>query len=202
MSSTYRPRRFIVNSFGCHADVVNRLHRLVSRLWPATPIDALSVPDAVEKVLARLGPRDRIRTIQFWGHGRPGAMCVGDEELQMESFAADHPHFAALSQLLPYLADDAVLWFRGCQTFAGRDGKNFASRAVAFFGRHIRVVGQTRLIGYNLDWGGAVWLWPKQSPNWPDLDLKNKALKKEGDGLIGRVTRLLRRAGSWWRQKL
>jgi hypothetical protein len=192
---TRRPRRFIVNSGGAHADLVNRLHRLASRCWPATPVDAANLADAVGRVLAALRDGDMIRRLEFWGHGRPGAMRVGDEEVKVESFAPGHPHGALFAQLRPWLADDAVVWFRGCSTFAGTDGKNFARGAAAFFGRRIAVWGQSRLLGFNLDWGGTVRLTAGAEPDWPDVDGSDKALKKQGGGIVGRAARLLRQAG-------
>lgn len=189
-------RRFVVNSFGQHADIVNHLHRALSRIWPATTVDARNVQDAVAQMLGRLSVGEKIRRIQFWGHGRPGVMCIGDEELSAESFQAEHPHHPPLVQLRSMLRDDAVICFKGCQTFAGADGKNFARIAVTFFGRAITVSGQSRLLGFNLDWGGAVNLKPGQEPHWPDVDLKDKALKKQGNGIVGRMARLLRRARS------
>ena len=51
---TMRVRRFVVNSLGTHADLVNQLHRMVSRFWPATAVDAVNLEDAVAQILARL----------------------------------------------------------------------------------------------------------------------------------------------------
>jgi hypothetical protein len=172
-------KRLIVNSLGRNADLVNRLHAALSRLWPATAIDAACVRDAVAGILARDPGPAGIRCIEFWGHGRPGAMSVGDEELTPESFDPDHPHARELSRLLPCLHEAACIAFVGCQTFAGADGKRLARAAVALFGRRITVAGHTRLIGYNLDWGGLARLRPGEEPAWPDTDPGDKAPKKE-----------------------
>jgi hypothetical protein len=172
-------KHLIINSLGRGADLVNYLHTALSRAWPAASVAAVGVADAVAKVLAR-GPRPGgIRTLQFWGHGRPGAMSVGDEELTPESFEPGHPHHAELSRLLPYLHPEAVVSFRGCQTFVGPDGKRLARAAAAFFGHGTTVTGHTRAIGYNLDWGGLVRLRPGQEPHWPDADAKDKRPKKQ-----------------------
>ena len=171
-------RNFIVNSFGRNADLVNALHRALSRFWLATAVDAAHVAEAVAKILAKRRAGDLIQTLQFWGHGRAGAMTVGDDELTAASFAAAHPHWTALSQLLPFLSARAVVYFEGCQTFAGPEGKDFARAAAAFFGRQITVSGHTRLLGYNLDWGGVARLRAGEEPTWPDVDPKDKALKK------------------------
>jgi hypothetical protein len=195
-------RRFIINSFGVNRDIVNHLHRFVSRFWPGTALDAGSVPDAIEQVLSQLQPDDRVRSIQFWGHGRPGAINVGDEELKAESFAQDHPHRVVLTQLRERLARGALVAFKGCQTFAGPEGKNLARVAAAFFGDSIVVLGQTRLLGYNLDWGGAVILSCGEEPTWADVDPRNKALKKAGDRIVNRLAQSLRRSGTALREKL
>jgi hypothetical protein len=172
-------QRFIVNSLGRNADLVNRLHAVLSRLWPATAMNAASVADAVAGIVARDPRPGGIHSIEFWGHGRPGAMAVGDEELTPESFDPDHPHARELSRLLPCLHDEACISFVGCQTFAGTDGKRLAQAAVAFFKQRISVAGHTRLIGYNLDWGGVVCLRPGEKPAWPDADPRDKAPRKQ-----------------------
>jgi hypothetical protein len=192
-------RRVIVNSLGRNADLVNYLHTALSRVWPAASVDAAGVADAVGKILARGGRPGSIRVLQFWGHGRPGAMCVGDEELTPESFAPGHPHFAELSRLLPLLHEEAVVCFEGCQTFAGADGKRLARAAAAFFGRRTTVSGHTRLLGYNLDWGGSVRLRTGREPDWPDVDPRDKKYQKQAQRWryarerLGRACRYLRR---------
>ncbi len=178
MRGSERVRNFIVNSLGQNADLVNALHRALSRFWLGTAVDAVNVADAVAQILARRHPKDVIGTVQFWGHGRAGAMTVGDEELTAASFVPGHPHHAALSQLLPFLSARATVYFEGCQTFAGPAGKDFARIAAAFFGRQITVSGHTRMLGYNLDWGGVARLRAGQEPTWPDVDPRDKALKK------------------------
>ncbi|HZY86662.1 MAG TPA: DUF4347 domain-containing protein [Gemmataceae bacterium] len=170
--------RVVVNSLGHNADVVNYLHTALSRVWPAASVDAVSLADAVSRVIARAGRQGTVHSLQFWGHGRPGAMSVGDEEVTPESFAPGHPHFAELERLRPYLADNAFVCFKGCQTFAGGDGKRLARAASAFFGRGVTVAGHTRLLGYDLDWGGLARLRPDREPDWPDVDPRDKALRK------------------------
>jgi hypothetical protein len=106
-------------------------------------------------------------------------MCVGDEAITPESFDPGHPHRQELERLLPYLHPAAWVYFEGCQTFAGADGKRLARAAAGFFGRRTTVSGHTRLLGYNLDWGGSVRLMPGQEPAWPDVDPRDKAPKKQ-----------------------
>jgi hypothetical protein len=172
-------RHVIVNSFGRKADLVNYLHTALSRVWPAEAVEAVGVADAVTRVLAR-GPRPgELRSLQFWGHGWPGGMCVGDEAITPESFDPGHPHRQELERLLHYLHPAAWVYFEGCQTFAGADGKRLARAAAGFFGRGTTVSGHTRLLGYNLDWGGSVRLTPGQEPAWPDVDPRDKAPKKQ-----------------------
>jgi hypothetical protein len=171
--------RIVVNSLGRNADLVNYLHTALSRVWPAASVDAASLADAVAKVVARAGRPGTIRSLQFWGHGRPGAMCVGDEEVVPESFEPGHPHFAEMERLRPYLAEGAFVCFKGCQTFAGSDGKRLARAASAFFGRAVTVAGHTRLLGYDLDWGGLARLRPGREPDWPDTDPRDKAPRKQ-----------------------
>jgi hypothetical protein len=157
---------------------VNYLHTALSRVWPADAVEAVSVGDAVGKLLARRPQVSEVRSLQFWGHGWSGGMCVGDEAITPESFDPGHPHRAQLERLLPYLHPRAWLYVEGCQTFAGVDGKRLARAAAAFFGRGTTVSGHTRLLGYNLDWGGSVRLRPGEEPAWPDVDSRDKARKK------------------------
>jgi hypothetical protein len=179
----------VVNSLGRNADVVNYLHTALSRVWPAAAVEAVSVADAVNRLLA-LRPRPReVRSLQFWGHGWPGGMCVGDEALTPESFEPGHPHRAELARLLPYLCAATWVYFEGCQTFAGRDGKRLARAAATFFGGQTTVSGHTRLLGYNLDWGGSVHLRPEEEPVWPDEDPRDKARKKHALRAFGKRVR-------------
>jgi hypothetical protein len=170
----------VVNSLGRNADLVNYLHTALSRVWPAEAVDARNVADAVTKILARRPQPGEVRSLQFWGHGWPGGMFVGDEALTPESFGEDHPHRAELERLMPYLHSRVRVYFEGCQTFAGTDGKRLARASAAFFGSRTTVSGHTRLLGYNLDWGGSVRLRNGEEPAWPDVDPRDKAPKKQG----------------------
>jgi hypothetical protein len=172
-------RHVIVNSLGRNADLVNYLHTALSRAWPADAVEATGVADAVARVLARRPRPGEVRSLQFWGHGWPGGMVVGDEAITPESFEPNHPHRQEMERLLPYLHPTAWVYFEGCQTFAGPDGKRLARAAASFFGRRTTVSGHTRLLGYNLDWGGSVRLLPGEEPSWPDLDPRDKAPKKQ-----------------------
>jgi hypothetical protein len=171
-------RHVVVNSLGRNADLVNYLHTALSRIWPAEAVDARNVADAVGKVLARRPRPGEVRSLQFWGHGWPGGMFVGDEALTPESFDAGHPHRGELERLLPFLHPTVRVYFEGCQTFAAADGKRLARAAAAFFGPRTVVSGHTRLLGYNLDWGGSVRLRRGEAPAWPDDDPRDKAHTK------------------------
>ena len=64
-----------------------------------------------------------------------------------------------------------------------------ARAAAGFFGRRTTVSGHTRLLGYNLDWGGSVRLRPGAEPAWPDPDPRDKAPKKQAGRAFGRRLR-------------
>jgi hypothetical protein len=156
------PQSTVINDFGANADWVNRLHTLCSRLARHS-VDAQGVNQAVNAVLAQLGPKERIPSLQFWGHGRPGGMEVGNEFITAASFQPGHPQYRALCRLRAQLGPNATVYFRGCETFRGAEGRAFAEAAARFF--NCRVVGYTRVIP---PWTSQQELRPGQRASWKD----------------------------------
>src|SRR5262249_40095627 len=134
------PQSAVINSFGTNADWVNRLHTAVSTLARHS-VAANGVCQGASELLGRLGANETIPVLQFWGHGVPGGMEVGNQMITAASFNPGHPHYQALSNLRARLAEGASVYFRGCSTFAGEEGRAFARAAAAFF--NCRVVGYT-----------------------------------------------------------
>lgn len=103
-----------------------------------------------------------ISDLQFWGHGAPGEMQVGDDWINKDSFNEQ----GVLAKLKPYLRKDSRVYFRGCSTFREDKGREFAKEAATFF--NAKVAGHTVCIPKNLLYPGYQELWPGKEPKWED----------------------------------
>jgi len=145
----------------------------------------------------------KVSSVTFYGHGGDGYMCVGagtqskksaktpgpGKKMDIASFTnpAD-PTYRAMVDLRACLTPDAVIYFKGCDTFAGAKGRAFAEAAANFFGQEgpkgqfscpNRIVkGHNAEIGYNLKFPGLQELKPGEKAEWPDIDPDSPALKK------------------------
>ncbi|MDB4960134.1 MAG: hypothetical protein JWP01_133 [Myxococcales bacterium] len=108
------------------------------------------------------GRRDPISEIQYWGHGNWGAARVGDDVLDARALMATHPSHRELEAVRERLAPDALLWFRTCETFGARAGRELAMRLADFLGA--RVAGHTYVIGFHQS--GLHGLAPGTTPDW------------------------------------
>lgn len=115
--------------------------------------------------LSTFGAPKRIREIQFWGHGNWGNAKIDGEPLDTNSLQRGHAHHDSLHRLRDRFTEDALWWFRTCETFGTERGQAFA-RAFADF-LNVRVAGHTYVI-----WcaqSGLHTLRPGQDPDWsPD----------------------------------
>lgn len=125
---------------------------LIQRLFG--PVDArygaTSWDDALQWILARPKP---VTSVQYWGHGSNGRVWLSQISVTASQWL----------QIKPKLAENALLWFRTCSTFAGREGHEF-SRALAD-GLNCTVAGHTRIIG--LLQGGLHTRKPNTPASWP-----------------------------------
>lgn len=112
---------------------------------------------------SRTHDRANIGLLQFWGHGTDGAMLIAGKRLDTESLLPESRLWPVLDELRRAM-DPARgrLWFRGCNTFRGEEGRRFAQNTAAFFG--VPVVGQTFII-WALHSGTHV-LEPDATPDW------------------------------------
>lgn len=121
-----------------------------------------------DEALAWLGevePDRPIGEIQFWGHGKWGAIFVGAERLDASALARGHRLHASLARVRGRIAGpDALVWLRTCETFGAAAGHRFARALADFMG--CRAAGHTYVIGA-LQSGLHV-LAPGASPAWPD----------------------------------
>jgi len=66
----------------------------------------------------------KIKEIQYWGHGGPGSISVGDEQFNI--------YYMNTSSVFKIFKDnnilekDCLLWLRTCSTFKGLEGRSFA----------------------------------------------------------------------------
>lgn len=118
--------------------------------------------------LATCGGSRKIREIQFWGHGNWGNAKIDGEKLSIESLAASHAHAPLLGRVRDRLDDDALWWFRTCETFGTETGHRFAEAFADY--TNARVAGHTYVI-----WclqSGLHSIRPGVRPNWsPDEGL-------------------------------
>ena len=75
--------------------------------------------------------------IQYWGHGAPGKVTCGSDDNAVK----------LLDEFYPYVDAATVFWFRTCETFQGKKGKDFARLASSRL--HCFVAGYTH----------KIWLW-------------------------------------------
>lgn len=112
--------------------------------------------------LARIAPGRRIGEVQYWGHGKWGSARVGREVLDARALSRGAAHRAGLDTLRARLAEDALVWFRTCETAGAHSGQRFVRDLAEHLGA--RVAGHTYIIG---PWqSGLHCLRPGQAPAW------------------------------------
>jgi hypothetical protein len=147
--------------------VFDRTCRL-SRIWSAGSrlyrrlgrIDAAQVVASWDEALAWLATHERVSEIQYWGHGKWGRALVGDESFDAASITGRHA--GVLGVLRESLTDDALVWFRTCETFGAHAGHDFAQRLADTLGA--RIAGHTYVIAYHQS--GLHGIAPGARPNW------------------------------------
>ena len=106
-----------------------------------------------------------IGEIQYWGHGHPGLVRMGSQQLTRAALVQGQPLFEPLERLRGRLlpGGEALFWFRTCQTFSGAEGHAFARDWTRFF--RARAAGHTFIIGPLQS--GLHLLAPGEEPSWP-----------------------------------
>jgi hypothetical protein len=128
-------------------------------------IDAALGARSFDEAFAWLGTYERERTIaelQFWGHGKWGRAFIDRESLDRRALAAGHPLHRGLSAFRERLSDEALVWFRTCETLGAEPGRTFASDLSDFLGAS--VAGHTFVIGFFQS--GLHRLLPGMKPSW------------------------------------
>lgn len=115
--------------------------------------------DADSKLDAAVRPGTRLKELQIWGHGTPGAPEMDGEP--MPSLFVDR-----LSLLVE---PSSLVWFRSCSTFFGNSGQAFAERTSNKLG--CRIAGHTHVIGI---WQSGLYsVEPGLAGDWPTNKYSN-----------------------------
>jgi len=111
-------------------------------------------------------PDRPIAELQFWGHGKWGRVFIDREPLGRELLHPSHRHHAAFQAVRERLTENALLWFRSCETLGARTGQDFAAALSDATGA--RVAGHTFVIGFYQS--GLHCLRPGFAPHWSDTE--------------------------------
>ncbi len=107
-----------------------------------------------------------IAELQFWGHGKWGRIFIEREPLDRELLRPGHRHHAAFQAVRERLTENALFWFRTCETLGARAGHDFAAALADATGA--RVAGHTFIIGFYQS--GLHCLSPGVAPHWSDTE--------------------------------
>jgi hypothetical protein len=118
--------------------------------------------------LSRVGEGAPIAEVQYWGHGKWGALFIGGDTLTAAAFQREHAHAPALAAVRGRMLPDAqsLVWFRTCETFGADAGHVFAVTVSRYFGA--RAAGHTHVIGVLQS--GLHGLRPGEEPYWPPTE--------------------------------
>jgi hypothetical protein len=118
--------------------------------------------DAALDWAARVEPGRQVGELQYWGHGKWGRALIDKAGLDRSALAEGHPLRPRLEALRARLSENALIWFRTCETLGAVSGHDFASALGDFMGA--RVAGHTFVIGYFQS--GLHVLAPGMRPTW------------------------------------
>jgi hypothetical protein len=148
--------------------IYDRTQGYLSQIWAKGSVlyrglgrlDAVRGVASWDEALDWLGAlQEPVSEIQFWGHGKWGRAQVDRTVLDVGSLLTKRPQLEAVRERL---TDDALIWFRTCETFGARAGHDFAERYAEFFGA--RVAGHTHIIGFQQS--GLHGLRPGENAHW------------------------------------
>lgn len=129
-------------------DQVSQWGKRVAKMFEWTSgrktVDGNSVGGAVSGILRKTGA-GKVGDVTFYGHGRPGALEVGRQELTLDSFNPKHPHYKHLCRLRDKMRQDGTISLRACECFKGAKGRAFGQKMADFF--NCRIVGHTKEVG-------------------------------------------------------
>jgi hypothetical protein len=140
-----------------------RLYRALGRIDAAFGASSFAQAFAW---LNRFEPGRAIAELQFWGHGKWGSVFIDREPLDRELLRPSHPHHLAFAALRERLTENALLWFRTCETLGAQPGRDFAAALGDATGA--RVAGHTFVIGFYQS--GLHCLPPGVAPHWSETE--------------------------------
>ena len=113
--------------------------------------------------LATVAPGRPVAEIQYWGHGHWGSARLGDTVLDDAILKTTDPRHLRLRAVKARLTgEDALWWWRTCETVGAEAGQRFTRRLAETLG--CRVAGHTFIIG---PWqSGLHSLAPGAAPDW------------------------------------
>lgn len=112
--------------------------------------------------LIEQGKKEPISMIQYWGHGYWGRAYIGNKSMKRLNTLEGDPWRLKLEELSGLMTDDAVWWWRTCQTYGSEYGHRFAKHFTNIL--NCKTVGHTHIIGFRQS-GGQV-LMPGEEPKW------------------------------------
>lgn len=130
--------------FGCF---IQKLFGKVDDYYGATSWD-----DALTWLSSK--PDGTLSSIQYWGHGSPGAVYLAGEVLSWSKFIT-----AVRSKVTPA----SLVWWRVCSSFQGPQGYVFSKKLADEL--NCTIAGHTREIGPMQ--GGLHTRKPQTDPSWP-----------------------------------
>lgn len=113
--------------------------------------------------LLEVSQKNKIASIQFWGHGTPGNVWINESTLSLASISINAQQRQLLQSIKNNLDSNTTFWFRSCNVFTGKHGQLFAKSFSNFM--NCKVAGHTFIIG---PWqSGLHTITPGQQPTWP-----------------------------------
>ena len=126
---------------------IQKLTRSTDEIHSAT-----SWEDALAWLAAK--PDGTLSSIQYWGHGSPGAAYLAGQPLPLNKFIAT---------VKAKVTSASLVWWRVCSSFQGTQGYSFSKRLADEL--NCTIAGHTRIIGPMQ--GGLHTRKPKTEPSWP-----------------------------------
>jgi hypothetical protein len=136
-----------------------RLYRFMRWIDKSKGVGSWS--EALDWLIAE-GKKKPISMVQYWGHGSWGRVWIGKEALSYKIAEQPSEVHDKWEELQKYLAEDAVIWFRTCQTFGGGSGHHFAKKFSTWMG--CKVAAFTYNIGPFQS--GLHSIGPGEEPSW------------------------------------
>lgn len=112
--------------------------------------------------LIEQGKKEPISQVQYWGHGFWGSAWIGSQRVDSKILAEGKPLRKKFEELSELLTEDALWWWRTCQTYGTEYGQQFAKDFTELL--NCKTAAHTYIIG---PWqSGGHSLVPGEEPDW------------------------------------